>query len=74
MTKLPSLTGQQVIKILSRAGFQVQRQRSSHVYLKHPNGRATVVPIHRGESIGSGLLNKILRDTEIDREDFIKLF
>ena len=38
--------------------------------LKHPDGRATVVPVHRGEIIGPGLLSKIIKDTELAKEDF----
>ena len=72
MTRLPSLTGEQIIKALTRAGFITERQRGSHVYLKHPDGRATVVPVHRGESVGRGLVSKILRDTDLDREDFLR--
>ena len=74
MTKLPSLTGDQVVKALSKAGFQVLRQRGSHIYLKHSDNRATVVPIHKGESIGPGLLRKIIRDIELSKEEFLKLF
>ena len=73
MTKLPSLTGEQVIKALSKAGFQVVRQRGSHKYLKHSDNRATVVPVHKGETIGPGLLRKIIHDTEFSREEFLKL-
>lgn len=73
MTRLPSLTGEQVVKALGKAGFQVHRQRSSHVYLKHPDGRATVVPLHKGESVGRGLLRKIMQDAELSREEFLKL-
>jgi predicted RNA binding protein YcfA (HicA-like mRNA interferase family) len=73
MTKLPSLTDEQVIKALNKAGFQVVRQRGSHKYLKHPDNRATVVPVHKGETIGPGLLRKIIHDTELSREDFLKL-
>lgn len=74
MTRLPSLTGEQVVKALSKARFQVRRQRGSHVYLKHPDGRATVVPVHKGESVGRGLLRKIIQDAELSREEFLKLF
>ncbi|MFZ7134118.1 MAG: type II toxin-antitoxin system HicA family toxin [Eubacteriales bacterium] len=73
MTKLPSLTGEQIIKALNKAGFQVLRQKGSHVYLKHPDGRATVVPMHKGESMGRGLLRKILKDSEISRDVFLEL-
>ena len=37
------------------------RVRSSHHFLRHPEGRTTVVPVHAGETIGPGLLNQILR-------------
>ncbi len=58
MTRLPSLNGEQIVKALGKAGFQVLRQKGSHIYLKHPDGRATVVPVHKGESVGRGLLRK----------------
>jgi predicted RNA binding protein YcfA (HicA-like mRNA interferase family) len=69
MTKLPSLTGEQVVKGLNKAGFEVLRQKGSHYYMSHNDGRATVVPIYKGESLGRGLLRKIIRDVELDRED-----
>lgn len=72
MTKLPSLTGKQLIAVLGRAGFEVQRIRGSHHFLRHPDGRTTVVPIHAGEVIGPGLLAKILRACELNRDEFQK--
>lgn len=74
MTKAPLLTGKKLIGSLKRMGFEVIRIKGSHHFVKHPDGRATVVPVHAGETIGRGLLAKILRDTEIDAEtlrDFI---
>jgi predicted RNA binding protein YcfA (HicA-like mRNA interferase family) len=73
MTRLPSLTGQQIIKALHKAGFQIFRQRGSHVYMKHLDGRATVIPVHRGESVGRGLLSTIIKDADINREEFLRL-
>ena len=55
-----------------RHGFEVSRIRGSHHFLKHSDGRATVVPVHRGESIGPGLLNKISKDTEVEIKDMKK--
>jgi predicted RNA binding protein YcfA (HicA-like mRNA interferase family) len=43
------------------------------VVLKHPDGRLTVVPVHAGEEIGSGLLNKIIKNTGLSKEEFIEL-
>lgn len=70
MNKLPALTGRQMIDVLSRAGFQVIRTKGSHHFLRHPDGRATVIPVHSGETIGPGLLSKILRDCQLSRREF----
>jgi predicted RNA binding protein YcfA (HicA-like mRNA interferase family) len=72
MTRLPRLTGDELIKTLTSAGFSDVRIRSHH-YLRHTDGRATVVPVHAGETIGPGLLTKILRDCELTRSEFIAL-
>ena len=70
--KLPLLTAKELIKILNKLGYQVIRQKGSHVYLKHQDGRCTVVPLHAGKEIGRGLLKRILNETEISREEFLK--
>ena len=73
MTRLPRVAGARVVRSLRKVGFAVVRQRGSHVMMKHPDGRSTVVPIHGGETIGVGLLSKIQRDIKIDREAFARL-
>ena len=73
MSKLPSLTGKEVVSLLKKVGFFFERQRGSHVFLKHDDGRATVVPIHSGETIGPGLLSKILRDVEMTKDELFKI-
>jgi len=65
MSKLPSLTGNQLIKALQKIDFDVARVKGSHHILIHADGRRTVVPVHSGEDIGSGLLSQILRDCQI---------
>lgn len=72
MSKFPALSGGAILAVLKKNGFAVKRQKGSHVFLSHPDGRATVVPIHSGETIGPGLFAKILRDTELTRVDFTK--
>ena len=62
---------QKVIKALSKLGFKVVRKQGSHVVLKHPDGRLTVVPVHPGEDIGTGLLSKIIKDTGLSKEEFL---
>ncbi|MCC5639570.1 type II toxin-antitoxin system HicA family toxin [Nostoc sp. CHAB 5844] len=73
MSKLPSLTGRKVITALEKVGFEVARIRGSHHILIHSDGRRTVVPVHSGETIGSGLLAQILRDCQLNREEFREL-
>jgi predicted RNA binding protein YcfA (HicA-like mRNA interferase family) len=73
MSKLPSLTGNEVIAALGKAGFEVARVRGSHHILIHSDGRRTVVPVHSGETIGTGLMTQILRDCQLDREEFRNL-
>ena len=73
MSTFPSISGKQLIKALKNAGFEVVRVRGSHHFLKHADGRCTVVPVHRGESIGTGLLSQILRDCDISRSGLKKL-
>lgn len=72
MTRFPVLEGKEVVEILKGFGFLVDRQRGSHLFLKHADGRVTVVPVHAGEVIGPGLFTKILRDVKLTREDFLK--
>jgi predicted RNA binding protein YcfA (HicA-like mRNA interferase family) len=72
MTRLPRLKGKEVIRILERHGFRIIRTRGSHVFVRHPDGRATVVPVHSGETIGPGLLRAILRDVQMSIEDLSK--
>jgi len=72
MTKLPRVTGKELISTLLKYGFEVSRIKGSHHVLKHRDGRTTVVPVHSGEIIGPGLLVKILRDCDITKEEFTK--
>ena len=68
MSRLPRVTGDQLVAALRLAGFTVARIRGSHHFLCHPDARRTVVPVHSGETIGPGLLSKILRDCKLDVE------
>ncbi len=73
MSRLRRVTGRQALKALLRIGFVLIRTRGSHHFVRHPDGRVTVVPVHSGETLGPGLLNQILKDAEIEREEFDEL-
>lgn len=72
MSQLPSLTWQQVVRALERAGFVFDRQRGNHMVYYHPEmNRTVVVPRHR--EIKTGTLHQILREANLTREEFRKL-
>jgi predicted RNA binding protein YcfA (HicA-like mRNA interferase family) len=73
MSRRPRLTGTEPIAALSRAGFLVARVRGSHHFLQHSNGRTTVDPVDGAETIGPGLLLRILRDGDLSAEQLEKL-
>ena len=73
MARHTRLRGRELIAALKRAGFTVPRIKGSHCFLKHSDGRATVVPVHAGETIGPGLYNKILRDVDLTNEELLRL-
>jgi predicted RNA binding protein YcfA (HicA-like mRNA interferase family) len=73
MSRSPRVTGLDLLAALAKAGFAVVRIKGSHRFLRHQDGRKTVVPVHSGETIGPGLLHKILRDCQLNAEDLQKL-
>ncbi len=70
MSRLPILTGLELIKILKKVGFKIVRQKGGHVFLKHQNNRITIIPVHKGKDVDRSLLRKILKDTKIFPDEF----
>ena len=73
MTNFPSISGKQLLVALQKSGFELIRIKGSHHFMRHADGRSTVVPVHSNESIGPGLLAKILRDCDISRDQLHQL-
>ncbi|MFA6403220.1 MAG: type II toxin-antitoxin system HicA family toxin [Salinivirgaceae bacterium] len=72
MSKLPLLTAKELIKIILILGFELKRQKGSHKFFQHKDGRTTVIPDHGHEKIDRGLLNKIIKqDLMMTLENFI---
>lgn len=71
MPKPPVLEPDEVERILSRLGFAMVRQRGSHRQYRHPDGRTTTVPFHRGRDISPILLRQIARDIGLTIEDLL---
>ena len=70
--KLPLLSSRDLCKFLEKEGFQAIRQKGSHIFYRHPDGRTTVVPQHTNKEIKRGLLKQILNEISMGREEFFK--
>lgn len=71
--KLRPVKAEILIKALTRIGFQPVRQRGSHLIMKHPDGRSTVIPVHPGEELGRGILLEIMSDVGLKKKEFLEL-
>ena len=74
MSKLPKLSGEEVIKILvKKFDFKVSREKGSHVTLvKHEAGKKIVTVVPLRSELKPGTLLGILKLAEISRDDFLK--
>ena len=71
MPAVPVLKPREVIAILVGLGFEEVRQRGSHKRFRHPDGRATTVPVHAGRDLSPILLRRIARDVGMNVHEFI---
>jgi predicted RNA binding protein YcfA (HicA-like mRNA interferase family) len=69
VTRYSAVSGKTLIAALKGIGFEEIRVRGSHRFLKHSDGRTTVVPVHSNETLGPGLLASILRDVKLSRTE-----
>jgi len=71
VAKIPQISGKTAVKIFSKIGYSVIRQKGSHIRLHHASKKPLTVPNHK--IIGKGLLRKLLRDSELTIDEFLKL-
>jgi predicted RNA binding protein YcfA (HicA-like mRNA interferase family) len=67
--KLPVVPYRTMDALLTKLGFVVSRQRGSHVFYRHPDGRTTTVPNHPGD-LARPLIREILREIELSPEQY----
>jgi predicted RNA binding protein YcfA (HicA-like mRNA interferase family) len=70
LSKLPLLSWRKIVKALSKAGFQVARQKGSHLILIKND---QIVPIPKHREIKRGLLIEIIAEAGLTKEEFLKL-
>jgi predicted RNA binding protein YcfA (HicA-like mRNA interferase family) len=74
MSKLPSVTAREVIRVAEKLGFAFDRQRGSHaVYLRSADHRRLVIPVHKGRDLKPGTLRGLIDDMGVSVEEFADL-
>ena len=74
MSKIPQVKARDLVKVVEKVGFKFRDQRGSHAVYVHDDGRRTTISIHPSQTIGVGLLNKIIKkDLAINKQEFIEL-
>lgn len=70
MSRLPIVDFQSMERVPRRLGFEAVRQKGSHVFYRHPDGRTTTVPHHAGRDLARPLLREILREIDLTPDQF----
>ncbi|MDI3543200.1 MAG: hypothetical protein PWP57_804 [Candidatus Atribacteria bacterium] len=68
MSKLPLVDAKTMEQLLLRLGFEKIRQKGSHVFYRHSDGRTTTIPHHPGRNLARPLIREILREIELSPE------
>ncbi len=71
-SRLRPVPAKKAIRVLVRAGWELDRVRGSHHVFRHPDRpNRVVVPLHGGD-LRIGTLNSIINGSGLTREDFLK--
>lgn len=70
MSKLSIVPYKFMHRFLASQGFFISRQKGSHVFYRHPDGRTTTVPNHSGRDLSRPLIREILREIDVTPEQF----
>ncbi|MFA6534118.1 MAG: type II toxin-antitoxin system HicA family toxin [Patescibacteria group bacterium] len=74
MTKLAGISGRLAVKKLSKIGYQISRQKGSHLRLNHRQPeiyKPLTIPLHR--ELKLGLLYQVIKDANLTPEQFLEL-
>ncbi len=72
MSRLPIVDFKTMERLLIRLGFQPVRQKGSHVFYRHSDGRTTTLPNHAGRDLGRPLIREVLREIQLNPDEFRK--
>lgn len=70
MTRLQLIDSGKMEKLLFLLGFEKKRQKGSHAFYRHPDGRTTTLPHHKGKLLARPLIREILREINININEY----
>jgi predicted RNA binding protein YcfA (HicA-like mRNA interferase family) len=70
LSRLKLVNAKTMERLLLRLGFEKVRQKGSHAFYRHPDGRVTTVPHHKAKVLARPLIREILREIEITIDDY----
>lgn len=73
MSKLVVIKFKRMNDLLLKLGFESVRQKGSHLFYRHPDGRTTVVPLHKGKDLPRPLIRSILDDINLTVDQYNEL-
>jgi predicted RNA binding protein YcfA (HicA-like mRNA interferase family) len=73
VSKLKIITSVQMCKLLENEGFFAIRQKGSHRFYRHSDGRTTIIPMHSAD-LDRTLVRKILKDIDVSIDDYNRKF
>lgn len=72
MPALPTLSGREAVKAFNRKGWQLARQRGSHMIMVKPGHPSTLsIPDHK--ELAKGTLRSLIRSGDLTVDEFIEL-
>lgn len=73
MSRIPTINARRMERVLFQLGFVKTRQKGSHAFYRHADGRATTVPHHKSRDLARPLVMAILADIEVDSKEFLRI-
>ncbi len=67
------VSGEKMCKIVFRPDFIMIHRKGSHTVWMHKNGRTTTIPLHSGKELPGELVKKILKDTDLSIDEYLKM-
>ena len=72
MSRLPIVDFKTMDRLLRHLGFKTVRQKGSHIFYRHPDGRTTTLPNHTGRDLARPLVREILREVDLTPDEFVE--